>query len=84
MEGYNVPQDSGYQVSNSYANIKSKAPILESNYNRNQQSSLPIYTVKQDTPRLNRRSRCPRGAVLGEIGSCCGLNCTRACAIESN
>ena len=27
-----------------------------------------------------KRSRCPLGAALGEIGSCCGLKCTRACA----
>ena len=30
-----------------------------------------------------RRSKCPRGAALGEIGSCCGLQCTRACAAEN-
>ncbi len=83
MTGYNAPQDQGYQILNSYTTTESKVPSLENNYNSNQQqSTLPIYTVKQDTPKMSKRSRCPRGANLNEIGSCCGLNCTRACAIE--
>mgnify|MGYP001572237808 CR=1 FL=1 len=31
----------------------------------------------------SRRSKCPRGALLGSIGSCCGLDCTRKCAEEA-
>ena len=29
-----------------------------------------------------RKSKCPRGAEFGSIGSCCGWECTRACALE--
>ena len=37
---------------------------------------LPVYN------NVVKRSKCPRGATLGKIGSACGTQCTRACAIE--
>ena len=45
--------------------------------------SLPIYG-QNPQPQLRMRSRCPRGAALGEIGSCCGDRCTRDCARSSD
>ena len=30
----------------------------------------------------SKKSKCPKGAQLGAIGSCCGLQCIRACAIQ--
>ncbi len=81
MIGYNAPKDEGYQVSNSYGPIKQ---TQSNSYGNSQtvQVSLPIYNGTQQTS--SRRSRCPRGAVLGKIGSCCGDQCNRACAIEAD
>lgn len=79
MEIYNVPKDEGYSVSNNYEPIKQDG----ANYGGSQAVSvnLPIYQTQQEQPRANRKSRCPRGAALGSIGSCCGMQCTRACAV---
>lgn len=71
--------DEGYQVSNSYVPIN-QTSVISSGYGGNQ--SLPIYQTKQEQPRTNRKSKCPRGAALGSIGSCCGMQCTRACAVS--
>ena len=30
-----------------------------------------------------RKSKCSRGALLGEVGSACGMNCNRKCC-EAN
>lgn len=30
-----------------------------------------------------KKSKCPNGAALGEIGSACGMNCNRACLLEN-
>jgi len=46
-------------------------------------SSLPYYN-KTDNTTIKIKSKCPRGATVGKIGSCCGINCTRACAIPEN
>lgn len=78
MESYNVPKDEGYKVSNSYAPVK----VNNSDYGGEQ--GLPIYQTKQEQPRTNGKSKCPRGAPLGSIGSCCGMACTRACAVSSD
>ena len=79
-EGYNVPKDEGYQVSNSYGTT-TQTTTTSSGYGGEQStSSLPIYQDKQQ-PIQNKKSRCPRGAQLGQIGSCCGWECTRACAL---
>jgi len=81
MEGYNAPKDEGYSVKSSYGSNKQ----AQSNSYGNSQTStvaLPIYEETQQQVK-HRRSRCPRGALLGQIGSCCGDRCTRACAIES-
>ncbi len=78
MTSYNAPKDEGYSVNNSYAPIKQNT---QGSYGSSQTSIiLPIYQNDQQTPKTARRSRCPRGANLGEIGSCCGMQCTRACA----
>ena len=61
------------------------------NYGQNQNyvnssygnSSLPIYG-QNIKPKRTERSRCPKGAALGEIGSCCGDMCTRDCARSSD
>lgn len=81
MEGYNAPKDKGYSVASNYGSINQN--VVDSNYGREQVvvSSLPIYQAIQEQPIANRKSRCPRGALLGSIGSCCGMNCTRACAM---
>ncbi len=79
-EGYNVQKDEGYKVSNNYGPIK-QTSVTTSGYGGEQvHGSLPIYNFKEERPK--GKSRCPRGANLGEIGSCCGLQCTRACALE--
>lgn len=78
MENYNAPKDEGYKVSNSYRPVK----VNNSSYGREQTASLPIYETKQEQPRVNRKSKCPRGAPLDSIGSCCGMACTRACAVS--
>lgn len=82
-EGYNAPKDEGYQVSNNYGPVK-QTSVVSSGYGGEQSTtnSLPIYQVKQEQTQLNRKSRCPKGAILGQIGSCCGMQCTRACALE--
>jgi len=67
MQNYNTPKDKGYQSGNSYSNSQGYSVIL------------PIYTSSQNT---KRKSKCPKGANLNEIGSCCGDRCTRACLIE--
>ncbi len=46
-------------------------------------SSLFIYG-QNPQPQLRMRSRCPKEAALGEIGSCCGDMCTRDCARSSD
>ncbi|HIH26143.1 hypothetical protein J4476_01965 [Candidatus Woesearchaeota archaeon] len=46
-------------------------------------SSSNTYNINSSYSNQKRRSKCPRGATLGEIGSCCGLQCTRACAAEN-
>ena len=81
MEGYNSPKDQGYKTSDSYASIN-----LPSNKYGAQSSaiSLPVYHETNEQPKTNRKSKCPRGAILNEIGSCCGFNCTRACAISGD
>lgn len=83
MEGYNVPKDEGYKVENNYGPVK-QTNVVSSGYSGSQSSSviLPIYKT-QEQPNPNGRSKCPRGARLGEIGSCCGMACTRACAIAT-
>lgn len=79
MGGYNAPKDLGYNVQNDYELINQNS---QSSYNNLPQitSSLPIYNTQQK--KLSRKSKCPRGALLGAIGSCCGFKCTRACAME--
>ena len=80
MESYNVPQDEGYNVKNNYGTVQQH----QSNTYGGSQSvtvSLPVYQEIQQQI-SSRRSRCPRGAVLNRIGSCCGDQCSRACAIE--
>ncbi len=56
-------------------------------YNSNNKSynvsSSNTYNTNSNYSNNKRRSKCPRGAALGEIGSCCGLQCTRACAAEN-
>ncbi len=81
-EGYNTSKDEGYQVANSYGPAK-QTSVVTSGYSGSQSnnSSLPIYQNNQDQPRTKRKSRCPNGANLGQIGSCCGMACTRACAV---
>ena len=81
MECYNVPKDEGYKVVNSYVLVKQNT---NSGYGNSKQTiSLPIYQEERnEQPTTNRRSRCPRGAILNRVGSCCGDKCTRACAIE--
>ncbi len=80
MENYNAPKDEGYQVANSYA--ASTQVNTNPSYGGSQSTSLPLYQTRQEQPKLNRKSKCPRGATLGSIGSCCGMQCTRACAIS--
>ena len=46
-------------------------------------SSSNNYNTNSNYSTQKKRSKCPRGAALGEIGSCCGLQCTRACASEN-
>ena len=78
-EGYNVPKDEGYSVSNNYASV----PQNNSNYG-GQQSALivlPIYRETQDTDNKSKKSCCPRGGLFGEIGRACGTQCTRGCAM---
>lgn len=80
MTGYNAPQDQGYKIVNNY----SSKPVQSNSYGRSQSVtvSLPIYQQKQSTG--PRRSRCPKGAILGEIGSCCGDKCNRDCARDAD
>ena len=52
--------------------------------NNNYNASSPgSYNTNSNYSNNKRRSKCPRGAALGEIGTCCGLQCTRACAAEN-
>jgi len=78
-EGYSVTKDEGYSVSNSYSSIKQ---TNSNSYSGDQTVaiSLPIYQPEKQTIQ-KRKSKCPRGSVLGEIGSCCGMQCTRTCAM---
>ncbi|GEM_PF-4412510 len=81
MESYNAPQDSGYQVQIEYG-IKKKEE--NNSYGRQQKSlSLPMYPQNNQQPLQDQRSKCPKGAKLGAIGSCCGWECTRACALPN-
>lgn len=82
-EGYNVPKDEGYQISNSYGPTKQTSVVTSGYGGEAPTSSLPIYQT-QEQPIRKRKSRCPRGAVLGEIGSCCGWECTRGCAVPND
>lgn len=43
-------------------------------------SSLNVYSSQTKT---KKKSRCPKGATYGEVGSCCGFECTKACALEA-
>jgi len=79
MESYNVKKNNEYKTSNSYAPLNISNNTYGSDQNTN--ISLTIYSSNDAQPKINRKSKCPRGAILGEIGTCCGLNCTRACAI---
>lgn len=82
MEGYNPPKDQGYKVANSYGPIKQGSPnsyAVSTPINL----MLPIYQPNEQQ-KTSKKSRCPRGAKLGETGSCCGWECTRACDIEGN
>ena len=85
MESYNAPKDSGYKPKSDYGSPKNTSAPSSGYGGSQQQTSLPIYTPKSQSQQVTkRRSRCPMGAALGEIGSCCGLNCTRACASLGN
>ena len=77
MDEYKINEGEKYSVKSNYG---SEAPVMNSTYVS--QSNLPSYTNKQEQQTIKKRSRCPRGAILGEIGTCCGLQCTRACALE--
>ena len=80
-EGYNVQKEEGYQVANTYGPIKKTRVASSYGGEQNVTTSLPMYRTNQEV-QTNRRSRCPKGAILGQIGSCCGMQCTRACALE--
>jgi len=82
MESYNAPKDEGYQVKNNYSNSDSPVPIMQSSSYSINQSGLKIYKEKNEQQK-KKISRCPKGALLGEIGMCCGMQCTRACALEA-
>ena len=80
MVEYNSPRDLGYKASDSYASLNLPA----NNYGLQSVTiSLPIYNSNNED-KTKKRSKCPRGAKLGEIGSCCGWDCTRACALSDN
>ena len=81
MKGYNAPKDEGYNVKDNYGNNNQSSVMQSSNY-QTQGSVIPMYKVKEEQPQQKKKSRCPRGALYGEIGSCCGMQCTRACALE--
>ena len=80
MKSYNATQDEGYKISNNYSSTK-QTQVLVYEGSQAVQISLPIYQEKQQQS-STRKSKCPRGAILNKIGSCCGDQCTRACAIE--
>jgi len=77
---YNADQGEKYTMKSDYGS----KPVGNSNsYGTQNQNSLPMYqTSSSENPMPKRKSKCPRGAILGEIGTCCGMNCTRACALE--
>ena len=84
MVGYNVDTGEEYVIRSSY---KSKDPLMtpeNNSYGGSNPSNvvLQIYSSSEQ-PVMNQKSRCPRGALLGSIGTCCGMNCTRACALPS-
>lgn len=80
MEGYNIPKDEGYSVPNNYGSTNQNAVSFVYGGEQAATVSLPVYKPTQQQS-IQTRSRCPRGAILGQIGSCCGMNCTRACAM---
>lgn len=77
-EGYNVPKDQGYSVGVDYTS----ATQNNSTYGGEQSLTLQVYSSKEEKQFSNKKSKCPRGAILGQIGSCCGNACTRACAVD--
>ena len=80
-DAYNIPRDSGYKASDTYSPLN----LPSNNYGTQSSTiSLPIYQASNDQRVQSRRSKCPKGAKLGDIGSCCGFGCTRACAIPGD
>jgi len=75
-KSYNPPKDEGYKTRTAYTSV----PQLFLN-NTGYMGVIFPYSQKQENHRPKVKSKCPRGAILGNIGSCCGNACTRACAI---
>ncbi len=85
MERYNASIDEGYKNKDNYKRLK--GPMLEpgNSYVVAHNNPIPNYKISQeDMNSAPKRSKCPMGAALGAIGTCCGMKCTRACAIEVN
>ncbi len=76
MADYSPPKDGGYKVKPVYSPI-SQASLKVIDY-----GSVNFgYEIIQEIHKPKLKSKCPRGAIMGDIGSCCGNGCTRACAI---
>ena len=81
MDKYNFDEGENYNVKSDYSN--SNASVLNQGSYVQSTQILPIYrTQTQQQNSTPKKSKCPRGAKLGEIGSCCGFECSRACAFE--
>lgn len=75
MKGYNAPKDEGYAASVSYAPVNTNNEV---SYGSSSQSIMhPIYN--SPTENKPKRSKCPRGAMLNEMGVKCGVECRRDC-----
>jgi pantoate kinase len=75
MERYKIKQDN-YNVKVDYS-IKHQ----ENNYGSNSYINQSVVDYKsQESVAIKKPSKCPMGAGFGEIGSGCGMRCTRKCA----
>jgi len=76
MNKYKIEDNESYNAQVNYGSNNTTS----SYGGQNQNITLPIYS--ENNNKSIRKSKCPRGAPLGSIGTCCGLDCTRGCAIE--
>jgi len=78
MDEYNTQQGENYNAKVDYT-VKHQDNTMTYAVNSTSISTGSMYQSKQETS-TTIPSKCPRGATLGAIGTCCGLQCTRKCA----